>query len=300
MLWRSSHPHSNVVFDYMDASALTTRTTHQRPGRARNPTPMPHKAETAVDTQRLTAHEIFDAATENARSELRRSWRSLAFSGFAAGITLGLTGIGVAAMRALVGDGGWQQLVSYLIYPVGFIAVIIGRQQLFTENTLYPVVLVLDERRHLVEMLRLWAVVFVSNVLGALAFAALTMGTTALRPEISSRLVTLGLDAARGTFTHFFWSGVIGGWLIALVAWMVTASHWTIGQVVMIWLLTFIVGVGHFAHCIVTSCEILSAMLGGAVSPGGYLNWLLPATLGNIVGGVGIVSVLNYGQVRQN
>jgi formate/nitrite transporter FocA (FNT family) len=261
---------------------------------------MPHKAETAVDTQRLTAHEIFDAATENARSELRRSWRSLAVSGFAAGITLGLTGIGVASVRALVGDGGWQQLVSYLIYPVGFVAVIIGRQQLFTENTLYPVVLVLDERRHLVATLRLWAVVFVSNVFGALAFAALAMGTTALRPEISSRLVDLGLDAARGTFAHFFWSGVIGGWLIALVAWMVTASHWTIGQVVMIWLLTFIVGVGHFAHCIVTSCEILSAMLAGAVSPGGYLNWLLPATLGNIVGGVGIVSVLNYGQVRQN
>lgn len=299
MLRQSSHPHSNVAFDYMEANALATRIVHQRPARARNPTGMPHKAETAVDTQRLTAHEIFDAATENARSELRRSWRSLAVSGFAAGITLGLTGIGVASMRALVGDGGWQQLVSYLIYPVGFIAVIIGRQQLFTENTLYPVVLVLDERRHLVETLRLWAVVFVSNVLGALAFATLAMGTTALRPEISSRLVAFGLEAARGTFAHFFWSGVIGGWLIALVAWMVTASHWTIGQVVMIWLLTFIVGVGHFAHCIVTSCEILSAMLAGAVSGGGYLNWLLPATLGNIVGGVGIVSVLNYGQVRQ-
>jgi formate/nitrite transporter FocA (FNT family) len=80
---------------------------------------------------------------------------------------------------------------------------------------------------------------------------------------------------------------------------MVSASHWTIGQVAMIWLLTFIVGAGKFAHCIVTSCEILSSTLAGAVSPGVYLHWLLAATLGNIVGGVGIVSVLNYGQVRQ-
>ena len=80
---------------------------------------------------------------------------------------------------------------------------------------------------------------------------------------------------------------------------MVTASHWTIGQVVMIWLLTFVVGVGGFAHCIVTSCEILSAAFGGPVSAGAYLHWLLAATLGNIAGGVGIVSLLNYGQVRQ-
>jgi formate/nitrite transporter FocA (FNT family) len=260
---------------------------------------MPQKTEAAIDTQRLTAHEIFDAATDNARSELRRSWRSLALSAFAAGITLGLTGIGVASVLAVVGDGPWQQLLAYVIYPVGFIAVIIGRQQLFTENTLYPVVLVLDERGHLLDTLRLWAVVFISNVLGAVAFAALVIHTTALRPEISQKLVGLGFTAAQGTFTHFFWSGVIGGWLIALVAWMVTASHWTIGQVAMIWLLTFIVGVGHFAHCIVTSCEILSAMLAGAVSPGQYLHWLLPATLGNIGGGVFIVSVLNYGQVRQ-
>ena len=260
---------------------------------------MRQKEETAVETQRLTAHEIFQAAVENARSELKRSSRSLAISGFAAGITLGLTGIGVASMRAMLGDGGWQELLSYCIYPVGFIAVIIGRQQLFTENTLYPVVLVLDERRHYLETLRLWAVVFFSNIAGALAFAALMIHTFALKPEISSKLIGLGFVAAQGSFSHFFWSGVVGGWLIALVAWMVTASHWTIGQVAMIWLLTFLVGIGHFSHCIVTSCEILSAAMAGAVSAGQYLHWIVPATLGNIVGGVVIVSVLNYGQVKE-
>jgi formate-nitrite transporter family protein len=67
----------------------------------------------------------------------------------------------------------------------------------------------------------------------------------------------------------------------------------------MIWLLTFVVGVGHFAHCIVTSGEILCAVVGGSVPVLRYFNWLLPATLGNIVGGVVIVSLLNYGQVRE-
>jgi formate/nitrite transporter FocA (FNT family) len=255
--------------------------------------------ESTPETKRLTAPEIFEAATENARSELNRPSRNLAFSGLAGGITLGLTGIGVAAVRALLGEGGWQELVSYLIYPAGFIAVIIGRSQLFTENTLYPVVLVLYERGHVLDTLRLWAVVFASNILGAAVFAALTIRTAALRPEMAHALIKLGESIAPGTFSHLFWSGVVGGWLIALVAWMVTASHWTIGQVAMIWLLTFILGAGHFAHCVVSSCEILAAVMAGSVSLGSYLHWLSAATLGNIVGGVGIVSVLNYGQVRE-
>lgn len=261
---------------------------------------MQEKQEMAVETRRLTAPEIFDAAADHGRSELKRSWRSLAFSGVAGGITIGLSGISVAAIHAMLGDGSWQQFVSYLMYPAGFIAVIIGHSQLFTENTLYPVVLVLDEKRHLAAMLRLWGVVLTANILGALLFAVLAIRTPALRPEIAGALVKLGAAAAEGSFVNLFWSGVIGGWLIALVAWMVTASHWTIGQEVMIWLLTFIVGIGHFAHCIVTSCEILSASMAGAVSVGAYFHWLLPATLGNIAGGVGIVSVLNYGQVRQD
>jgi len=260
---------------------------------------MPGRDEAIPETRRITASEIFRAAVENAREEVRRSPRTLAFSGVAGGITLGLTGLSVAAVRALIGTGGWQDLLSFLIYPVGFIAVIIGRAQLFTENTLYPVVLILDERRYFGETLRLWAVVFASNVFGAFLFAVLAVQTPALRPEISAQLIKLGLDAQAGTFGHLFFSGIVGGWLIALVAWMVTASHWTIGQLVMVWLLTFIVGVGHFAHCIVTSTEILSSVVAGALPLSSYLHWLLPATLGNIVGGVVIVSLLNYGQVRE-
>jgi formate/nitrite transporter FocA (FNT family) len=257
-----------------------------------------HQHELGPETRRLTAQEILQATLENARSELRRSVGKLTFSGIAGGITMGLTGLAVAATRALVGEGGWRDLISYLAYPVGFIAVIIGRSQLFTENTLYPVVLVLDERRHLARMLRLWAVVFTANVFGAWVFALLLIKTAALSPDISSQMVRLGERAVSGNFDHFFWSGVIGGWLIALVAWTVSGSHWTIGQVAMIYMLTFLVGIGRFAHCVASSCEILSAVEFGAVAPHLYFQWLLPATLGNICGGVVIVSLLNYGQVR--
>ena len=251
-----------------------------------------------LDSKRRSAHEIFEAAQDNAREELRRSSLGLAFSGIAGGLTMGLTGLAVAAVRAQLPDTEAARLVSLLFYPIGFIAVIIGRAQLFTENTLYPVILVLDERQHLRNTLRLWGVVFGANIVGAALFAVLATQTGALRPDIAHALVELGKDSVGFSFAHVFWSAVVGGWMIALVAWIVTASHWTIGQLAMVWLLTFVVGAGHFAHCIASSGEILSAAFSGQVAAGSYFLWLLAATVGNIAGGVVIVSLLNYGQVQ--
>jgi len=185
-----------------------------------------------------------------------------------------------------------------LFYPIGFVAVIIGRAQLFTENTLYPVVLVLSERRHFLETLRLWAIVFTCNVVGAFLFALLAARTSSLQPKTLDEIVKVGVGMVAATPATIFWSGIVGGWLIALVAWMVSASHWTIGQIAVVWLLCFVVGAGHFAHCIATSGEIMIAALRGTTTAGAYLSWLLFATLGNICGGVIIVSVLNWGQVH--
>ena len=249
-------------------------------------------------TLRRTAHEIFEQVEESAHSELRRSPHALAFSGLAGGFSMGLTGLGVASATVALGDTPGHQFLAYTLYPLGFIAVIIGRAQLFTENTLYPVALILDEHRHVADTARLWAVVFVCNIIGAAGFAALAVLSQALNPPLRDALVQLGDAAAQGSLAHVFWSGVIGGWLIALVAWMVTASRWTIGQIAVVWLLTFVVGIGHFAHCIASTGEIMSAVFAGAVSIGHYMQWLAAATAGNIVGGVVIVTILNFGQVK--
>jgi formate/nitrite transporter FocA (FNT family) len=251
-----------------------------------------------VDSTRRSAYQILEQVIDNGREELSRSTRALFLSGIAVGMTMGLNGMGVAILQATLGEGSWQEFVSHLVYPIGFIAVIIGRAQLFTENTLYPVALVLEKRGHARNTLRLWGVVFFSNVLGALLFAALVERTPALNPAYGEALMKLGLSAVGNSVGFIFWSGVIGGWIIALVAWMVSASHWTIGQVVVIYLLTYVVGIGHFAHCIATSGEILSAVVGGTLPIAMYLRWIVFATMGNIAGGVTIVTLLNYGQVK--
>ena len=213
---------------------------------------------------------------------------------------MGLTGIGVASARSLLGDSPWAEFIALLFYPLGFIAVVIGRAQLFTENTLYPVALILTERRYLLKTFRLWALVYTCNIMGAIIFAVLAVKTGALHPDVARELVSLGRAAVAGEPIHVFWSGVIGGWIIALMAWIVSGSSWTIGQIVVIWALTVVVGMGQFAHCIASSGEILSAVLSGFVSLPIYVTWLSSATLGNIVGGVIFVTLLNFGQVSDS
>ena len=248
--------------------------------------------------ERPTANQIFNQVAQNARVELSRPVISLAISGVAGGLTMGLTGLSVSILLSMVGATPAGRIVAMFFYPLGFMAVILGRSQLFTENTLYPVALMLAEKWHLVSTLRLWVIVFPANILGALLFASLAVKTGALRAEYVAELTRLGVEAQTVPGSHVFWSGVVGGWIIAMVAWLVSASHSITGSVLLIWSLTFIVGLGHFAHCIATSGEMLSSVLNGQLHVSQFFGWLLPATAGNITGGVLLVTLLEYGQAK--
>jgi formate/nitrite transporter FocA (FNT family) len=144
----------------------------------------------------------------------------------------------------------------------------------------------------------LWALVLPSNIVGAFLFALLAARTGALRPEFVTAMAQFGIDAAHAPAWSVFWSGVIGGWVIAMVAWLVSGSHSITGSVALIWLLTFVVGLGGFAHCIATSGEILAAVVTHQLPALAYLRWIVPAVAGNICGGVLLVTLLEYGQTK--
>lgn len=244
------------------------------------------------------AKDIYESVRRDAAEELARPVGALAFSGVFAGATLGFSGLAAAGAAALAGSAASGHLIGAVFYPIGFVAAIVGRAQLFTETTLYPVTLVLDQRRHLGATARLWVVVFCANVIGALAFATLAVKSGAVPPDIIRHLTSLGRQMAAGQWTAKFWSGVVAGWLLALVAWTIEASEHVIGQIALIWGLTFLIGLGSFDHCVSTTSEVLSAVISGSVPAGHFLAWLSAVTLGNILGGVAIVGLLNYGQVR--
>ncbi len=269
--------------------------------RRRQPAPPPAPP-AQMHLERPSAQDIYEQVANNARQELGRSGISLFISGIAGGIFMGLSGMGNAIAIALLTPAGQQPsnvtlFIAKMFYPLGFIAVILGRSQLFTENTLYPVALVLAEKQHVWKTLKLWGIVLAANILGAVAFASIASFTGALRPEFVSALSSLGLEAINNPAATIFWSGVVGGWIIATVAWLVSGSHSITGSVMIIWMLAFVVGLGHFAHCIAASGEILTAVFTGRTPLSTYWGWLFPAVAGNICGGVGMVTLLEYGQV---
>jgi formate/nitrite transporter FocA (FNT family) len=245
---------------------------------------------------RPSAEEIFKQVARNAQAELKRSSFALGVSGIAGGLSMGLSGLGVAMAMVTLGGSAHVYIVSRMFYPLGFIVVIVGRAQLFTENTLYPVALVLAKRTQLWNTLRLWAIVLPANVFGAFLFAALVSWTPSIPHPVLAALGSLGQTTAAVPWPTVFWTGVTAGWLIATAAWLVSGSSSVLGSVVLIWLLTFLVGLGGFAHCIASSGEILAAVLTHQVAWISYPRWLLPAVLGNICGGVFMVTLLEYGQ----
>jgi formate-nitrite transporter family protein len=268
----------------------------------RQPPQPPAKQDAQKHLERPSAQDIYEQVANNARQELGRSSVSLAISGFAGGIFMGLSALGDAIAIALLTPAGQAPtntalFIGKMFYPLGFIVVILGRSQLFTENTLYPVALVLAEKNHFWNTMRLWAMVLSSNVLGALAFAALATRTHAVPGPSVQALAQLGLEAAHHPSATIFWSGVMGGWIIATVAWLVSGSHSITGSVMIIWMLAFVVGLGSFAHSIAAAGEVFSPILMGNAPWSLFPHWFLPAVAGNICGGVGMVTLLEYGQV---
>ena len=245
------------------------------------------------------AVDIYERVCDDTEEELRRPRSSLVYSGLFAGFTIGLAPLAVALAVVALGDGNPEKFVAALLYPIGYIAVIIGRAQFFTENTLYPVMVTMRKPEFLRRSSRLWVIVYVTNILGALLFALLVVLTGAFSEPVQAQMVAEGVGDTSGPLTSTFWSAVVTGFLLALVAWLVEASETATGQIIVIFVLTFLVGLGGFDHCIATTVEALSALLDGPLAFGDLAGWLAVTTAGNIAGGVLIVAAINYGQVRR-
>ncbi len=252
------------------------------------------------ESSRPHALDIYERVCEDTEEELDRPEGSIVFSGLFAGFTIGLAPLAVALVTiALTPEVKSTTFIASLLYPIGYVAVIVGRSQFFTENTLYPVMLSLRRTEFITRTARLWAIVYSTNLAGAFLFAMLAVLTGALAEPVQTQLVSNGVDYTSGSFTDTFWSAVVTGFLLALVAWLVEAVDTVTGRIAVIWVLTFLVSLGTFDHCIATTVTGFSALLDGELPFGELLGWLGTTTLGNVLGGVLIVASINYGQVRK-
>jgi formate-nitrite transporter family protein len=246
------------------------------------------------------SQEILRDEIREGRDVLERPGWSLAVSGLSAGLDIGFSLFLMAVVRTLLGDGVAPWLVHLLVanmYAVGFIFVVLGRSELFTEQTTLAVLPVLGGRASLAALFRAWAIVLASNLLGAAAFAAITV---AIGPALGViELRTLG-DIAHGVTDHpagtVFASAVLAGWLMGLLSWLVAAARDTISQFVIVWLIATVIGIARLHHVVVGSVEVFAGIFAGqGVTFEDYGTFALWTALGNVVGGTVFVAVIKFG-----
>ena len=238
----------------------------------------------------LRAAVVHEAIREQGETELRRPVLALAWSGLAAGLSMGFSMISQGLLQSHLPDAPWRPLITNLGYSVGFLGVILGRQQLFTENTL-TVILPLLARRHGTTLLgvgRLWSIVLVANLIGALAIAWVIGNTGIFTPNVRGAFSMIGAAALSGGPSTIFLRGIFAGWLIALTVWMLPAAEGS--RPVIIIAMTYLVGLGW-------KCSMSSATSGAVTWIEYFRDFLLPALGGNIVGGVSLVALFNHAQV---
>ncbi|HEY0779319.1 MAG TPA: formate/nitrite transporter family protein [Gemmatirosa sp.] len=249
----------------------------------------------ARSRRQISAEVVHEAIRFEGEQELDRSTGALFWSGLGAGLTMGLSLVGQGLLRAALPDTAWRSLLTSLGYTVGFVFVVAGRQQLFTENTLTPVLPVLRERSRFPDLARLWAVVLAANLLGALAFAWVAAVTPVFQADAKAAFVEIGREVLQPSAGTLFLRAVVAGWLIALMVWLMPAAEHA--RLAMIIVPTYVIALAHLAHSIAGSVDVLYLVCAGAASWGEYGRFVLLALLGNVIGGVVFVALLNHKQV---
>ncbi|MGE0847341.1 MAG: formate/nitrite transporter family protein [Flavobacteriaceae bacterium] len=250
--------------------------------------------------RRLRALVIYEIIRVEGDGELARGFGALWWSGLAAGISIGLSVVSQALLAAHLPDAPWKFLVEKLGYSVGFIVVIMARQQLFTENTLTAVLPVISRQKldWLLVMLRLWGIVLAANMAGCLVVAATLAHTPMLPAEVASNVREIALHLMENPAGAMFVKGIAAGWIIAALVWMLPSAENT--EFFLIGLMTYMIALGDFTHVVAGSVEAFYLWLQGEIGASAvFLQFFLPTLAGNVFGGTVLFAVLTYAQIRE-
>jgi formate/nitrite transporter FocA (FNT family) len=242
---------------------------------------------------------IFETIRREGENELERPTLALAASGLAAGLSMGFSLVATGVIRALLPEEPWRPLLVNLGYTIGFLFVVMGRQQLFTENTLTVVLPLLDDPKKwpvVLKVARLWGIVLAANVGGAAIFAYVVAHTAIFPDDVKRAFDAIGTEAATPSFGILLLRGIFAGWLLALMVWLLPSTESARPWIIII--ITYFVGLGAFSHVVAGSVEVLYTVAHGDRTWLDYLGaYALPTLIGNTLGGVSLVALLNYAQV---
>ncbi|WP_340102214.1 formate/nitrite transporter family protein [Salinibaculum salinum] len=250
-----------------------------------------------VVRDRFSADEVFQRIVAAADEEITAGNRELFFSGLAAGFAITITFLLYISLTAST-DG--HPVLSAMLYPLGFIYIIIGGYQLYTENTLPPVALTLERIASIPALLRNWVVVLAGNFTGG-TFGAMALAwggvLSADGSAAAADIATKGIETGS---TVLFVKAAFAGLIVAGVVWVSFAARDTISRLVVVYLAFLSIPIGGLFHVVVSYTEMVYLVLLGELSViVGMTEFVIPVLLGNTAGGVVLVTVVNYFQTTE-
>lgn len=254
------------------------------------------------DVEELSAPRtpvIYEVVRRLGEEEMERPVSSLWWSGMAAGLSISFSVLAEAILLAHLPDAPWRPLVSDLGYSVGFLMVILARQQLFTESTITVVLPVLKDLSPSMvwRMGRLWAIVLAANLAGTLIAALFCSFTPVLSHELYDGMVEVSRKLLEFDMTRMFFAGISSGFLIAAMVWMIPSAE--SAKFIVITLMTYLIAAGGFTHVVAGSFEAYLLVIAGEWTWWQAIGkFLLPVLAGNMVGGTALFAVLSYAQVK--
>lgn len=257
--------------------------------------------EQADEYENVPSSVIFEAIRREGEHELSRSLSALWWSGVAAGLAISTSVLCKGFLASILPDAEWSAGISNLGYTVGFLIVILGRMQLFTENTITPILTLFlaPTRACFYQTARLWSIVLVANVVGCMAAAfVLVYGNIVPEARFEGILAISRHYAEATALEHFAW-GIPAGFLIAALVWILPRME-SAGEVLMIMIVTYVIGLGDMSHVVAGSTELFILVVRGELGiAAAIFGGILPALAGNVLGGTGIFAALTYAQVRE-
>lgn len=252
------------------------------------------------EKQAPRAPVLYETIRRRGEDELARPVASLWWSGVAAGLVICTSIYCEAYLRLHMPDAPWRPLVENLGYTVGFIIVILGGFQLFTEQTITAILPLYSDwsRENLIRTARLWMIVLAANLAGGFAGAAFGVYSPATSPEHLAAFTAISKAFTDKGFLDLVFLGIPAGFMIAALSWTLPNSEGS--KFWVIFIVTYVVALGEFAHVVAGSVEVFIMVLQGNISfIDGILGAILPALLGNILGGTALFSLIAYAQIRE-
>jgi formate/nitrite transporter FocA (FNT family) len=256
--------------------------------------------EAVSERSSASARVIHEVVRRRGDQELERPTGSLIWSGLAGGVAISTSVLGEALLESRLPEATWTPLVASMGYTLGFVIVVLGSLQLFTESTLSAVLPVATHPspKNLGRLLRLWSLVFLANMAGTLLIAGLNNYGFLGAPEQREAMLTLSRKLLQHGWLDTVKLAIPAGFLIAAVPWILPASRGQ--QFLVVFFLTYFIALGNFAHVVAGSGEAwLLAFSGETTFAHALFSLILPALIGNVIGGTGLFAVLAHGQVKQ-